>query len=238
MGRRKKGEDDSTIKKRLIESIGELYFTRGASMTTDDLSRGFRISKRTLFRIFPTKEQMILDVVRSLMQKITSFVDNALSKAPEARGPGSYIALVKPIAARMGSFVLSLQPEGWYGLEKSSPLLSEKIAAMRRETVMNAFGRVLKKGKEMGAIRPDMDTELASYLYAVMLEQIHSRGGFGPSRAPFDVYMTAVKIILSGVLQADGKLELDAPDMPRLKVDNLWSYLDPEDDIGCGPGGA
>jgi hypothetical protein len=49
MGRRKKGEDDSIIKKRLIESIGELYFTRGASMTTDDLSRGFRISKKTLF---------------------------------------------------------------------------------------------------------------------------------------------------------------------------------------------
>ncbi len=229
MGRRKKGEDDSTIKKRLIESIAELYFARGVSLTMEELSRSFQISKKTLYRLFPSKEDVVLDVARALAERITIFVRKMIMKCDKL-GPDSFISTVKEIAARMGTFMLSMPTETTHGLEKSSPLLAERIMGIQRDTIMNAFGSVMEKGKALGHIRADIDTELASFLYSAMLWQISHRGGFGPSRAPYDVYLTAVKIILGGVLQADKKLEFDALDLPRLKVDNLWHYLDYDDD--------
>ncbi len=235
MGRRKKGEDDSTIKKRLIESMAELFFARGVSLTMDEASRSFQISKKTLYRMFPSKEDIILDVARVFADRIAIFVKKMIAKC-DTRGPDSFISIVKEIAARIGTFRLSMPAEATQGLEKSSPLLAEKINGLQRDTIMNTFGSILEKGRALGYVRADIDIELASFLYAAMLERISSRGGFGPSRAQYDVYLTAVKIIFVGVLQADKNLEFDVSDLPRLKVGDLWRHFDSNDDADAEGG--
>ncbi len=233
MGRRRKGDSDELLKQRITESIGELFFNKGTALTMDELSKSFQVSKKTLYRLFPTKEEMVLEVARTFTRKITRFMEKTREKM-EREGPDSFIPMLKKVVARMGSFVLSFPLEAQYGLEKGSPLLYGRISNIRRDVLMSAFGGTLQKGKDLGVIRPDVDTELAAFLYAVMVEQIYVHGGLGPSRAPYDVYITAVKIIFSGVLQSDKRLEFDASDLPRLRADNLWHYLDSDDDAEAG----
>jgi AcrR family transcriptional regulator len=242
MGRRKKGEDDATIKNRLVERIGELFFSRGiASLTMDMVSRSFQVSKKTLYRFFPNKEEMVLHVAGHFIKRIGSFAEGKLAEI-DARGEESFIPVIMEVLGRLGSVVLSMPPSFLQEMENNSPVLFDKIDAVRRELIIDVFGRILQKGKALGKIRQDIDTEITSHVYAGMLKFIASRRGLGPSHAPFDVYMTVVKIMFEGILQPEVKRDFHTEALPLQTAGSPWDLLSSrslqktEEDLGAHRG--
>jgi AcrR family transcriptional regulator len=228
MGRRKKGEDDSTIKSRLIDRIGEQLFSRGLpSFTMDEVSQSFRVSKKTLYRFFPTKEDMILQVARVFVSRIKAFVERRIARI-ESRGPEAFVPQIMEFIGKLGSILLSLPISVLTDLEKKSPLLFNKIDALRREVVMSLFSRIMDAGKRMGKVRADIDSEIAAHIYAGMIRQIASRQGLGPAQAPYDVYVTAIKIMFGGILTEETKPELKIPEPPRFEAVDPWEVMKKE----------
>jgi AcrR family transcriptional regulator len=225
MGRRKKGEDDTVIKDRLLDRIGRLYFTRGLSVyTMDEVSQVFHISKKTLYRFFPSKEDMIIQVARIFVSRIRAHAERIFKRA-EKSSPDAFIPQITEFIGWIGSILLSMSPSILLDMEKKSPLLFERIDSLRREVIMNVFSRMLEAGKRIGKIRADIDVELAAHIYSGMIRQIASRQGIGPARAPYDVFLTAIKIMFEGVLTPESRSDFSAVALPRYSEGSPWDDL-------------
>jgi TetR/AcrR family transcriptional regulator, fatty acid metabolism regulator protein len=225
MGRRKQGDDDETVKSRLIEKLGEFFFTRDiASLTMDGLAKAFSLSKKTLYRFFPTKEAMILQVSKIFGARIKAFVDKRIAMI-EKEGPSAFIPRTREMLAGLGSILLSVSPKAVYAMEKETPLAFETIDAMRRRIIMESFSRILDIGKGFGAVRRDIDSGLAAHIYAGMIRQIVSRHDLGPEHAPYEVYLTVIKIMFEGILEAGSKEAFGAQALPKMERDDPWGLL-------------
>jgi AcrR family transcriptional regulator len=207
MGRRRKGEDDSTVKTRLIERLGEHFFSRGLmDYTMDEVAQTVRVSKKTLYRFFPSRDEMVLQVARVFTGRISAFADKKI-RTIEARGPDSYLPQVMELVGRIGSMVLSLPPGFMGDMERRAPHLVTRLEAIRREVIAKQFSRILDLGKRMGYVKQEIDTDIASSVYASMLRQVVSGRGVGPTHAPYDVFITIVRIIFTGILEPAVRLD-------------------------------
>jgi AcrR family transcriptional regulator len=229
MGRRKKGENDEIAKEKLTDKIGEIIFSRGLlSFTMDEISRFFRVSKKTLYRFFPTKDELILHVSGVFASRIQKFVDKELEKI-RTLGPDAFVPQVTELIGRFGSILLSVPASIFLDLESKSPMIFARIDHIRSSIVKNSFGRILEEGKRMGKIRPDIDSDIVSFIYSGMLRQIMSRQGLEPTHAPYEIYLTVIKILFQGVLTAEPKREFDPESLPRYSTENLWEKIRRED---------
>jgi AcrR family transcriptional regulator len=225
MGRRKKGEDDSTIKSRLVDRMGEQLFTRGfGNYTMDGVSQTFGVSKKTLYRFFPTKEDMILQVARLFVSRIKAYIEKRIARI-ESGGPEEFVPRIMEFIGKIGSILLSLPISVLADLEKKSPVLFDRIDALRSEVIMSLFSRIMDVGKRMGKVREDIDSEIASHIYAGMIRQIASRQGLGPAYAPYDVFLTAIKIMFGGILTEEAKPELSTSGLPRYSSSDPWEEI-------------
>jgi hypothetical protein len=167
---------------------------------------------------------MIMHVSGIFASRIEAFVGKKLAKI-EALGPDAFVPLVTELIGRFGSILLSMPASFLLGLETRDPLLFARIDAIRSSIVSKGFSRILEAGKRMGKIRPDIDSEIASHIYSGMLRQIMARHGPGPEHAPFEVYMTVIKILFEGVLTPEPKRDFQPESLPRFAVENLWASI-------------
>jgi AcrR family transcriptional regulator len=225
MGRRKKGEDDATVRDRLLERVGESFFSRSKlGFSMDDIAKSTRVSKKTLYRFFPNKEEMILTVARRFLSRITSIVEHKLGEI-DKKGPDAFIPAIMDILGRLGSVILSMSPALLREMEASAPMTMEKIFALREDVIVRLFSKILAKGQKLGKIRRDIDTEIASRVYAGMVNMITSRLGTSPFHAPFDVYLTIVKIVFHGVMNPDVEMKIDAKTLSLEPASNPWELI-------------
>lgn len=225
MGRRRKDEDDTKVKQRLTDRIGELFFARGLlTFTMDEISRYFHVSKKTLYRFFPTKDDMILHISGIFASRIEAFVKRKLDRI-ETQGPDAFVPLITELIGRFGSILLSVPASLFAELESKSPLIYARIDHIRSSIVKNSFGRILEAGKRMGKVRADIDADLVSYIYAGMLRQIISRRSLEPAYAPYEVYLTVIKILFQGILAPETKNEFQPQSLPRFSEENLWEKI-------------
>jgi AcrR family transcriptional regulator len=69
------------IRDRIIQACTELIAQRGLkSFTVDELAAQAGISKRTLYRYFPSKEAVIQAVLNRFMEETAQHIDNVLAK--------------------------------------------------------------------------------------------------------------------------------------------------------------
>ena len=224
MGRRRKGEDDTAVKDRLMEKIGEFFFSRRKlSLSMDDVAKVSQVSKKTLYKFFPNREEMILTVARMFISRISAMVEGKLEEI-DTQGADAFAPAIMEVLGRLGSVILSMSPALLQELERTAPMTLEKIWAMREELVIRLFTRILTKGMELGRIRKDINPVLASHVYAGMLGMITARL-VDPSFSPFDVYLTVVKVVFQGVLMPDVDIVIDRETLPLVPASNPWELL-------------
>ena len=229
MGRRKKGESDTATKEKLTDKIGEFFFSRGFfSYTMDEISRFFHVSKKTLYRFFPTKEDMILDLSNIFAGRLRAFVNRKLEKI-QTCGPDEYVTLVTELIGRFGQILVSMPATMLSEMESRNPILYARIETIRSSIVKDCFGRVLEAGKRLGTVRPDIDADIVSHIYSGMLRQILSRQGLEASHSPYDIYLTVIKILFQGILVRESNTDFHPESLPKLSQGNLWERIrDPD----------
>jgi AcrR family transcriptional regulator len=225
MGRRKKGEDDESIKARLTDKLGEHFLMKGfGAFTMDSVSQAFKVSKKTLYRFFPTKDEMILQVSSLLGGRIRSLAAKRL-KAIEEGGPADFVPNILDFLEDMGSILLMLPTNLLLDLQTNAPIVAEKVDSMRRAIIMEYFTRILDAGKAKGSVRPDLDSELTSFIYSAMLQTLISRKGLSPAHSPYEVFSTAVSIMFEGILGPEAREAFRARTAKPRISENPWQYL-------------
>jgi AcrR family transcriptional regulator len=154
--------------KNILFRVRELYRKYGIkSITMDDIASELGISKKTLYQFVAGKD----DLVGKYIEYEINFRQEEICKCFKI-GFNAIEELFE-ISGFMNKMVRDQNPATEHDLRKYYPHHYLKIVKTRRERMYNYVLLNLKKGKEEGLYREEMDEEIIAKLYLSRSENIH-----------------------------------------------------------------
>lgn len=154
--------------KNILLKVHELYMKYGIkSITMDDVASELGISKKTLYQFVTDKDDLV-----------GKFIDNEIELRQEEIskcfkiGFNAIEELVE-ISIFMNKMMRDQNPATENDLRKYYPHHYQKTVKTRRERMYKYVLLNLKKGKEEGLYREDMNEEVIAKLYLSRSENIH-----------------------------------------------------------------
>lgn len=126
----------SNIPERITGACRRLAMQRGFyHLTVDELAREAGISKRTLYRYYPSKEAIIEATLDAFTSEILADTDNLLLRESD---PVVLLKSALELLADKGRFIIN--PASIYDLEKYYPHLWQKIDQFRVGRIKQVIG--------------------------------------------------------------------------------------------------
>lgn len=153
------------IRERILAACRELARTRGLkSLTVDELAEQAGISKRTLYRYFRSKEEIIEAVFDDFMQEMEVEMDGVIASEPD---PSNVISHIINLLLARGQFIQ--HPQVLNDLQRYYPHLWTKIDTFRTNRILVLFESLNKAGRLH--LEDGIDRRIAA---GVVLASIHS----------------------------------------------------------------
>jgi len=149
----------------IVGEAKRLFFQFGfRRITMDEIARNLRMSKKTLYALFPSKNDLIRAVVDSILEpnlgKISALMREEKSVAGLLSGSiAVFHGLSQAISEPMISDMRTM-PEIWSYVEK------------RRLKVLMGLREVLERGKRSGEVRPDLNIDLFLRIYFLIVNAV------------------------------------------------------------------
>jgi len=196
-------DGDLEMKKRILDKAGEQFLKFGYTrITMDDLASSIGISKKTLYKHFRSKEELIATFIKSLMQEIMKNITNIIHN-PETE----YLVKLKQLIIFLGNFAAKIGLLPFQELQKAVPHLYQEFDAIREKFILANFRGFFQEGIQKGVIRKDVDLEI------ILLVFVNSiRGVINPkalAELPFtvkDAFDGIIKVIYNGILTEGHKI--------------------------------
>jgi AcrR family transcriptional regulator len=200
---------DSSLRDRIIRHAGLRFFEQGFSrITTEELARQLGISKKTLYRVFGSKEELVRAVVRRKLNE----VDDQLSGIfdDESR------SFLERFGAQMevaGNIMNSLSKPFLSDLGKYLPDLWEEIQQFRKERVLSRMEGIIRSGQREGMIRADANPKILVKIIITIADTLLVPGTLAESDMnPHEVIRHMGIMISEGVLTERGRSGIEAAD--------------------------
>jgi AcrR family transcriptional regulator len=156
------------MKTKIIEKATELFLKLGfKSITMDDIANEMAISKKTIYKFFCNKEVLIEETVEKVhndihhtMSEIFQQNHNAIEENFEIRR--TFKELFK-----------SSETSPVYQLKKHYPEIYDKVYSRQVDECKIWFRTNIEKGIVQGLYRPEVDIELYSKFYYLLIFQIN-----------------------------------------------------------------
>ncbi len=158
---------EARLRARILSAAHRAILTRGYSrMTMDELAAELRVSKKTLYRHFSSKESLGHAVLESTLEEIST----ALRAIVTDRGldfDARLERVVRVISLRYGEAGRALDD-----LQRDAPALWERLLELRRAAVQDNVARLLAGGLRDGVIRKDVDPRLVVRMVLTLVDQL------------------------------------------------------------------
>ncbi|MGE5583618.1 MAG: TetR/AcrR family transcriptional regulator [Bacillota bacterium] len=196
-------EKEDNLRNLIIEKAAEQFFNYGfANTTTQQIAAALEISKKTLYKYFTSKEELLLAVLdlhdREVEQKIqTAINDTRLD----------FLEKLKAVTKAIGVYKTRFTPQFIRDLEKvDRSHWKNKESGYRR--FVPYVEKLLAEGVRKGMIRNDIDPLMIMQIVSSAFENMLCMEAL--SRSPFsfqDIIDAIPKVITEGILteKARGK---------------------------------
>jgi AcrR family transcriptional regulator len=191
------------VRKRaqILEAASRIFATRVYHLVTmDEVARAARVGKGTLYRYFPSKEDLYLAIVDEAFGLLIGRLEaERAATVPPARALRRMIeAIVETFAQHLPSFRLIHRGEGRLFLRK------KEVIRARRAHIARLLAEVLDRGAESGAFRK-VDAALAP---AMLIGMVWGTTLNHAEDTPAEVLAARIgDLYLHGLLQASGSGE-------------------------------
>lgn len=193
----KPDQPEHVLRDTIIRRALDAFVHGGYSRTsTDAISRMLGISKKTLYKVFPSKEDILRGVVRIATRSIeerTSAIynDHSTSVADRLR---ALVAQISPIYARIRS------PQLLHDFQRTAPTVWNELRAWRIERYI-VLKNLLEEGVASGEIRGDVAVDDIISVYAVLVDKCMDYATLEESSvSAVQLYQGLMDMLLHGVI--------------------------------------
>ena len=164
-------ESKEDLKKRILEKASESFFNRGYSgVKTDELAAELGISKRTLYELFPSKNDLLMASLQGVIRKI----ENETSEIVEEI-TNSTMGFIEGIKKLMDAISESIQRFGkdlLEDLKKKAPEAWLEIERFRADAIKKNFKILHRIGVERGYVKKEINEEVFYLIYHYSITNI------------------------------------------------------------------
>jgi AcrR family transcriptional regulator len=200
-------KSEDITRKRILDGARDLFFRFGFSkVTMDEAADNLGMSKKTLYKHFSSKEDLLQAVTQDHMDEM----DEELHGLATRKGwtpldkLKSLMNYVTGVYARMSDSLV-------HDLRRSAPGIWKQVEDCRREHIFKDFGDLIKEGRRKGMFRKDVDEKLFLMIYFHAIQGLLNPEALsGLSYKPSEVFDAIVKVLFEGLLTDKARAEYHA----------------------------
>ncbi|AKT36701.1 TetR/AcrR family transcriptional regulator [Chondromyces crocatus] len=182
-------------RERILRVAEAQFLAHGlGGVTMDDIAAELRMSKKTLYQHFPSKDALCVAAIERAMANLDAELEQAIAR--EAASFDELLARVAQIVATRLKGTGPLLQE----LSQDAPALYERLQTLRQEVIYRRPGAWIAQGMSSGALRDDVRPELIVRILLTLAHHIIepkalSELGLDPSEA----HRQMMSVILDGI---------------------------------------
>jgi AcrR family transcriptional regulator len=203
------------IKERIIAEAKTAFLKNGFSkVNTQNLAISLGISKRTLYEYFPSKENLLEEIIDRDLKDIKRHVDSIVKEMKEDNS--NFLLNLKKLWNIMSKTSCTFTKEFFEDIKRFSPKQWEKIENFRAKQIKSNFTKLHSIGVSMGVIKSNINKDIFYLIYYNSLHNILVPEVL--SDLPItnqEAIQNIIDVLLTGSLTEQGKNEYENLDFSK-----------------------
>ena len=153
------------IKDRILNHARALFMRNGIkSVSMDDIAADLAMSKKTLYKTFINKDEIVQAVMSTHLSKVQGECTQVAGRATNA------VEEMLNISQWADQQFNNIHPSIFHDLKKYHPAAWELFVAHKGTFILDQITQNLRRGMAEGLFRPDLDVEVLSRLSLAQIE--------------------------------------------------------------------
>lgn len=199
---RQKGRDNPAAE-RILAAADKRFLSEGFSrVTMDELASQLGMSKKTLYRAFPGKAQLLEAMLARRFALIAAELEEIIRQGEAQDFSSQTEIFLRYLSYRLGEVKRPFMRD----VMRFAPELFRKIEAFRAEMVPRYLRRILSTGQQRGMIRSDVNIEIAIELLLTLIQQVITPEATLRLDISVDAaFKTIIDVMFEGLLTKSGQ---------------------------------
>jgi AcrR family transcriptional regulator len=189
---------------KIIEQTEEKFFRDGFYKTTmDEIASELRISKKTIYKFFPSKDDLVKAIAKYFMNRLKNTILPALNSDKNAiEKLGDLINILAKVSEKISAARME-------ELKRHYPSLWNEIDSFRTEMMFGNITKVIEQGKKEGLF-VDYPTNIIMNVLVVSVRTIVNPDFIlNNNFSIIEAARFAFRIVITGILTDKGKKEFN-----------------------------
>lgn len=187
-------------KERILRHAQEKFFREGFYKTTmDELSSELRMSKKTIYKYFPSKEKLVEEITRNFREGVAAELTGIFKSSEPA------VSKMIDIMRFLGAMIFRISDKMLLDLQVHYPALWIEIDEFRTKLMTKNMTQLVKQGKKEGFFA-DYPEDLIVTIFISSIRAVVNPAFLINHRHSYQHTLeTAFSILLNGVITDKGK---------------------------------
>jgi AcrR family transcriptional regulator len=199
---------DDLIRERLLLTAMQEFMQYGFSrISMDDLAIRMGMSKKTLYKYYPSKEELVKAVIELRKQRASELMAFIETKVPKH----AFGEKIVQVSQKVAESISEIQPHVMYDLKKSFPLIFEDFDAFKKASIVKGFTAALNEGRASGVFRDDIPIELAVHMHLTLISTMMNPEYLSSlPYTPLQVFNMILRCTMEGLCTNKGRSIVEA----------------------------
>ena len=205
---------DTEIRERIISFAREHFMHEGFSkVTLDEIATELGMSKKTLYKYFEDKEDLLRAGIEENLRKIANEIDTITTS------DGSFGEKLARVMMLIGKQMSRLSRGAMLDMQKFTPELWKQIETFRREQILNKIGKMITQAREENIFRSYVNEQILTLMIVnciqgILNPDVLSQNSFSAEEAFRIIFRT----IFEGALTDDARKNFHLFDTPLTNI--------------------
>ncbi len=193
--------NEEELRGRILRHARGRFLDEGfVSVSVEDLCNDLGISKKTFYRIFPSKNDLLHQEADLLMGEAHAFVVGLLESDK------GFVEKALTISTGVATSASKVSRTLIRDMQRHAPDIWKRIEEFRLKTLQTSFSRLIEQGMKEGYVRLDMNIRVFMLAYIAAISQVMTPSvlaveAFSPTEAIRDIF----GMFFQGVLTEKGR---------------------------------
>lgn len=187
-------------KTRIVKFVEEKFFKDGFHKTTmEELASELRMSKKTIYKHFPTKEYLVRAIAKHFMHNTKAMILPMLNSNKNA------IEKLEGLIEILAKVSVKIGPKMLDDMRRHFPMLWNEIDSFRTELMFGNLTKVIDQGKKEGLFVEYPTPAIINMMVASLRAVVNPEFVLNNNFSLIEAASIAFKILIGGITTEKGK---------------------------------
>lgn len=204
--------DTLELRERILECAAGEFLSRGFSkVTIDEIASKLGISKKTLYKFYRSKEELLRASLHSMMRSGGWELERILSSDQ------SLLEKLAITMVTMGKYISRFRREFIVDVQRFAPSIWKEIDRFRQELILSRLLKMIAQAREEGIFRPEVNDQviiqmLVNSVQGIINPTVLSSNSFSAEEAARSIF----RVLFEGALTDQARKEFHVLENPTL----------------------